>query len=142
MRLHTTLPVPKILDWSDNSSNPIGAEYIIMEHVAGVRLHERWSTMTSLQHMLCVKALSMMVKEMAAIAFPGYGSLYFSDAPIDPPLKLAFADGFCLGPHCGATYWNCHPDEARIYDDSSHNRGPCKLIYPSSGSQYPLDHGD
>ena len=27
-----------ILDWSDNSSNPIGSEYIIMEHAAGVQL--------------------------------------------------------------------------------------------------------
>jgi len=75
-----------------------------MEHVAGVQLHERWSTMTGHQHMLCVKALSMMIKEMTAIAFPDYGSLYFSDAPINPCLKLKFADDFCLGPHCGATY--------------------------------------
>ncbi len=84
--------------------------------------------MTGQQHMLCVKALSMMIKEMAAIAFPGYGSLYFSDAPIKPHLKLELADGFCLGPHCGATYWNCNTDEARIYGDSNHNRGPCESI--------------
>lgn len=54
--------------------------------------------------MLCVKALSMMIKEMAAIAFPGYGSLYFSDAPIKPHLKLELADGFYLGPYYRATY--------------------------------------
>ena len=84
--------------------------------------------MTGQQHMLCVKALSMMIKEMAAIAFPGHGSLYFSDAPIKPYLKLELADGFCLGPHCGATYWNCNTDEARIYGDSNLNRGPCESI--------------
>lgn len=99
-----------------------------MEHVAGVRLHEKWSTMTGHQHMLCVKALSMMIKDMAAIAFPGYGSLYFSDAPINPYLKLEFADGFCLGPHCGATYWNCNTDEATIYGNRNHHRGPCESI--------------
>ncbi len=120
--------MPRILDWSDDSSNPVGAEYIIMEHVAGVRLDERWSTMNSHQHILCVKALSMMIEEMVAISFPGYGSLYFSDAPFDPHLKLETDHGFCLGPHCGATYWNCNTDEERIYGNSNHNRGPCESI--------------
>ena len=132
--------MPRILDWSDDRLNPIGAEYIIMEHVAGVRLHERWPTMNGQQHMLCVKALSIMISEMAAIAFPGYGSLYFSDAPMDPNLKLDFADGFCLGPHCGATYWNCSTDEARIYGDRNHNRGPCKSILLSLRPKSSLGH--
>ena len=111
-----------------------------MEHVTGVRLHERWSTMNGQQHMLCVKALSMMIREMAAIAFPGYGSLYFSDAPIDPNLKLDFADGFCLGPHGGATYWNCSTDEVRIYGDRNHNRGPCKSVFLSLRPKSSLGH--
>lgn len=84
--------------------------------------------MNTLQRMLCVKALSLMIKEMAAISFPGYGSLYFSDAPIDPHSKLEFADGFCLGPHCGATYWNCNTDDTRLYGNRNHNRGPCESI--------------
>lgn len=65
---------------------------------------------------------------MAPIAFLGYGSLYFLDAPIKPYLKLELADGFYLGPCYRATYWNCNTDKARIYSDSNHNRGPCKLI--------------
>lgn len=99
-----------------------------MEHVAGVRLHERWPTMNTHQHMLCVKALSVMIKEMAAITFPGYGSLYFPEVSIDPHLKLDFVDGFCLGPHCGSMYWNCSVDKARINDNENHNQGPCKSI--------------
>ncbi len=43
-----------------------------MEHAPSIRLHERWSTMTSQQHMLFVKALTMMIKEMVAIAFLDY----------------------------------------------------------------------
>ncbi|GIJ86706.1 hypothetical protein Asppvi_005599 [Aspergillus pseudoviridinutans] len=35
-----SLPIPKILDWNDNPSNPIGTEYIFQEHVAGVQLHQ------------------------------------------------------------------------------------------------------
>ncbi|EKV06121.1 hypothetical protein PDIG_78990 [Penicillium digitatum PHI26] len=34
-----SLPIPKILDWNDNPSNPTGTEYNIQEHVAGVQLH-------------------------------------------------------------------------------------------------------
>lgn len=95
-----------------------------MEHVAGVRLHKRWSTMNSHQHMLCVKALSMMIKEMAAIAFPSYGSIYCSAAPIDSRLKLEFVDVFCIGPHCGSMYWNCNIDTGRFNSNENLNQGP------------------
>ena len=90
--------------------------------------------------MLCVKALSMIFEMMAAIAFSGYGSLYFSDAPIDPQLKLELADGICLGPHGGATYWNCSTDEARIYCDSNHDRGPCGIDFFLFRPKCSLDH--
>jgi hypothetical protein len=36
----TKIPIPKVLDWSDDDSS-IGTEYIIMEHVAGVQLYEK-----------------------------------------------------------------------------------------------------
>ena len=137
VKMHTTLPVPRKLDWSEDRSNPIGAEYIIMEHLEGVLLHERWSTMTPHQHMLCVKALSMTLKEMGAISFPGYWSLYFSDAPIDPQLKLEFVDGFCLGPHCGVTYWDCSTDEAKFDGNKVHNQGPCQSFLLSFRPNLP-----
>ena len=111
-----------------------------MEHVPAVRLHQRWPTMTGEQQLLCVEALSMMVKDMVAIEFPGYGSLYFSDAPIDPGLKLELADGFCLGPHCGAKFWNCNTHKTGIYGDSNHNRGPCESTSFSFRPKSPLTH--
>jgi hypothetical protein len=105
VRAHTTIPVPKVLDWNDDPSNPIGTEYIIMEHVSGVQLHQKWGTMNTLQQMLCVKSAATMLKEMAKLQFPAYGSLYFTDAPISPSLKLDLSNGFCIGPHCGSLYW-------------------------------------
>ncbi|KAK5014146.1 hypothetical protein LTR16_000966 [Cryomyces antarcticus] len=127
LKTFTSIPVPKILDWSDDDSNPIGAEYIIMENVAGVRLHERWTSMNTPEHMQCTKALSLLVKKMVQIDFPAYGSLYFTDA-IEPGLRVEFAEGYCVGPHCGSQYWNCDPGEKDLYGDRNTNHGPWKTL--------------
>lgn len=68
----------------------------------------------------------MIINEIAAITFPGYGSIYFSEVPIDPHLKLDFVKGFYLGPHCESMYWNCKIGEARINGNAKQNQGPCK----------------
>ncbi|KAL3422795.1 hypothetical protein PVAG01_04542 [Phlyctema vagabunda] len=122
VRSHTSIPVPHILDWSDDSSNAIGSEYIIMNHVEGVQLQQRWATMSGSQYTRCVQSVCMTMKQLAALEFPAYGSLYFKDAPIDPSLKVPFADGLCIGPHCSTTYWD-HSISAAI-NESPDNSGP------------------
>ncbi|KAH7317657.1 kinase-like domain-containing protein [Rhexocercosporidium sp. MPI-PUGE-AT-0058] len=129
-RTFTKIPVPKVLDWSDDDNNSIGSEYIIMEHVPGVQLHEKWPSMNPHQHMLCVKKVAFIVTEMAKLPFPAYGSLYFANAPIDPKSKIAFAEGFCIGPHCGTQYWDCDAGEARFYEEKPPNRGPWTGLQP------------
>ncbi|KAF1943980.1 kinase subdomain-containing protein [Clathrospora elynae] len=104
-RAHTSVPVPRVLDLNDDPTNPTGTEYIIMEHASGVQLHEKWNTMNTLQQMLCVKSAAILVKEMAKLQFPAYGSLYFADAPINPSLKLDLSNGLCIGPHCATKNW-------------------------------------
>jgi len=102
-----------------------------MEHVSGVQLHQKWPSMNSHQHMLCVKSLVTLVKESANLSFPAYGSLYFADAPIDPTSRIGFVEGFCIGPHCGAPVWPCGPLELASYDKRVSNRGPCKFDHNS-----------
>jgi hypothetical protein len=126
VRSFTKIPIPEVLDWSDDYSF-IGTEYIIMEHAAGVQLHEKWPSMSPHQHMLCVKNVSLIMAEMAKLSFPVYGSLYFADAPIQQSLKSEFVEGFCIGPHCGPQYWDCNAGETRFYQRKPPNRGPCKL---------------
>jgi hypothetical protein len=128
VRSFTKIPVPKVLDWSDDETS-ISTEYIIMQHAAGVQLHEKWTSMNPHQHMLCVKKVALTMTEMAKLPFPMYGSLYFADAPIDPSLKSDFVEGFCIGPHCGTQYWDCNTGEARFYSERPPNRGPCKLLH-------------
>lgn len=125
VRGFTKIPMPKVLDWSDDATS-IGTEYIIMEHAPGVQLHAKWPSMSPHQHMLCVKNVALIMTEMARLPFPAYGSLYFADAPIDPNMKINFVNGFCIGPHCGTQYWDCNVGEARFYEERPPNRGPCK----------------
>ncbi|KAJ8068370.1 hypothetical protein OCU04_003932 [Sclerotinia nivalis] len=106
VKAHTTIPVPHILDWSDDSRNPIGSEYIIMKHVEGVQLQERWSAMSGSQYTKCVQAVCMTMQQLAALEFPAYGSIYFENAPFDSKLKVPLSEGFCIGPHCSTTYWD------------------------------------
>ncbi|GFF63103.1 hypothetical protein IFM60648_00818 [Aspergillus lentulus] len=122
-----SVPIPKILDWSDDSSNPIGAEYIFQEHVAGVQLHQMWPKMDSEQHMLCTKMLALAMRDMASLDFPAYGSLYFSDAPLELHMKIPFEQGFCVGPHCNPVFWNRNPGELGLYGGPSPNCGPCLI---------------
>ncbi|KAF2500409.1 hypothetical protein BU16DRAFT_556879 [Lophium mytilinum] len=120
----TKIPIPKILDWSDDDSNPTGTEYIIMEHAPGVPLIKKWPFMSPHQHASCVKNLAQMIVDMARLQFPSFGSLYFSDAPIDHQHRIKLRDGFCIGPHCGRSYWDCNVGEERFYEERPANRGP------------------
>ncbi|KAF7865797.1 hypothetical protein EAF04_005962 [Stromatinia cepivora] len=106
VKTHTTIPVPHILDWSDDSRNSIGSEYIIMKHVEGVQLQERWLTMSGSQYTKCVQSICMTMQQLAALEFPVYGSIYFENAPFDSTLKVPLSEGFCIGPHCSITYWD------------------------------------
>lgn len=51
-----------ILDWTDDSLNAIGSEYIIMEHAVGVHLHQKWLTMSGEQQITCIQAISTNIQ--------------------------------------------------------------------------------
>ncbi|EDN93095.1 hypothetical protein SS1G_08960 [Sclerotinia sclerotiorum 1980 UF-70] len=108
-RLPTQVAGPSALTTnseSDDSRNPIGSEYIIMKHVEGVRLQERWSTMSGSQYTKCVQSVCMTMQQLAALEFPAYGSIYFENAPFESTLKVPLSKGFCIGTCCSTRYWN------------------------------------
>jgi hypothetical protein len=73
---HTRVPVPKILAWSCDASNPVGAEYIMMEKAPGVQLFERWDKISERDKFGLVRQLTKLEGEMAEIRLPASGSLY------------------------------------------------------------------
>ena len=123
--------MPKILEWKAQASNPVGAEYIIMEHVDGINLHEKWPEMSTEEQLKCTSAVVRYIKEMATISFGGYGSLYFEDVDFDMNLRVPVSPGYVLGPTTAATYWNSDIREPRYYEKSSPNRGPCEHYFSS-----------
>ncbi|CAC9888848.1 unnamed protein product, partial [Aureobasidium pullulans] len=123
----------KIVCWCDDSSNPIGTEYILMRPVPGVQLHGRWETMTSSEHLSCIESISKLMAQVAELEFLAYGNI-----PIPARMKRDFADGFCVGPHCGSTYWNCAPGEASIYRQMRPDLfSYCKSLVASARSRIP-----
>ncbi|RMZ30115.1 hypothetical protein D0859_05782 [Hortaea werneckii] len=132
-----------ILDWSDDNSNPVGTEYIFMEHAAGDQLHNLWNEMSSLQHLAVIQSISRMIGQMTNLKFPAFGSIYFQDAPVEPAMKFTFEDGFCIGPHCGPVYWNCSPGEGSLYGNNGYDHDPylhefCTGLIASARSRIPV----
>ena len=123
---NTSIPIPKILDWSDDAANDIGSECIIMEHATGTPLHQKWLSMSGDQKVICIDAIYKKLREMVDITFPGYGSIYFSTEPLDSHSKIPLDGSFCLGPHCGTRYWDC--GDRRYYQRTPPNQGPCEYL--------------
>lgn len=125
LRKTTSLPVPTVLDWSDDAQNPLKTEYIIMEHVDGVQLRQQWETMNPLTHLLCVESLAKLLKELNLLQFPAYGSIYFDSAPVHDSQRVPLSDGFFIGPSLAHRYWpECGPGLDRWYQRRRPNRGP------------------
>ena len=77
VKRRTSVPLPRILDWNVNPSNPVGVEYIIMSLVPGVSLRDKWNTMSGSQQIACIGSLGRLMRELSSLNFPAYGSLYF-----------------------------------------------------------------
>ena len=108
---HTKIPIPALLDWSDDPTNPIGSAYIIMEHVGGVTLQEVWDGLPLDKKVKTIGAICSSIAPISKLNFPAYGSLYFIDMAfidVDSKQKLENDSTFCVGPHCRSTFWDCN----------------------------------
>ncbi|CAG8403730.1 unnamed protein product [Penicillium salamii] len=126
LQRNTSIPIPEILDWSDDAANMVGSEYIIMEHAAGISLQQKWPSMSGDQKVTCIDANYQKLKEMVDLSFPAYGSIYFSTTPWGSSKLPLDNDDFCPGPHCGTRYWAC--GDSRHYQHTASNQGPWSTI--------------
>ncbi|KAM5437911.1 hypothetical protein MaudCBS49596_006474 [Microsporum audouinii] len=121
VRTHTKIPVPRVLAWSSDPKNPIGAEYIIMEKAKGVQLTRVWEGLPDTSRLEIIKSLVLVEKQLLSLQFPAYGNLYFRrsipnlpqiplDKDVDPSGR------YCVGP-AASTPW--------LYDQASGgHKGP------------------
>ncbi|KAL8888454.1 MAG: hypothetical protein Q9215_004132 [Flavoplaca cf. flavocitrina] len=101
-----------------------------MEHARGIQLHQVWPAMSLKQQVACTGAIVRNIKQIAAIDFHTYGSLYFDNVKVDSAMKQPFKPGYVIGPHCGTTFWDCEVREPRYYSSAPPNRGPWSDLAP------------
>lgn len=127
VKKHTSIPIPDVLDWSnDATSNALGCEYIIMDHAGGVQLHSKWSSMSGHERTKCIGAIYEALKDLPNLKFPAYGSLQLADGMEKNSIRLPDHE-FCIGPSCRQRYWDsAYPQYFARVDP---NRGPCKTFW-------------
>ncbi|KAL2822110.1 kinase-like domain-containing protein [Aspergillus granulosus] len=132
IRKYTNIPVPRVFSWSSDDSNPVRAEYIVMEKAIGVPLFERWGTMAEVEKLELIKHLTEFEAQLSAISFPAYGGIYLrADAD-----RLRYQNLgsdvdkqhlFCIGPSPDRSFDADTVANITTGDDSVNN-GPCKYL--------------
>lgn len=98
-----------------------------MEHVSGVALNDIWSQMPEVQQIEFIECMGKLVKELCALDFGVFGSLYLDTAD-KPPGAHPIDDEYCIGPHCGRQFWGYNDDQTTQTAISLGLQGPCKFF--------------
>jgi hypothetical protein len=125
------LPVPKIIEWSADKDNAVGAEYILEEKAPGKALGSLWHQMSKNSKLDIISQVVELENRLASLKFSHHGCIYFRDTlegkttssqPLitRPPILSAFADRFVLGPLVTSELWGNEDRELDL------DRGPCK----------------
>lgn len=126
------IPVPEVYGWSSTTDNPVGVEYIIMEHAPGVGADTRWFSNTKHQKHALVTGIVDIEKKLYNIPFGAVGSLYFKSdlsPQLQGPLYVAGtpdeagdSETYCIGPIADYMFWYGQRAELEL------DRGPCMLL--------------
>ena len=137
LRTKLQLPVPHVISYSCDATNPVGSEYILMERIAGVNLSTKWETLNDQKKNKILDRLAQLQSKLLTIQFSSYGNLYFTTdiqrALCAPRMyKNASPDDntYCIGPTTESMFWK---------PDRSGNRGPCMILhnlFNAKGLQY------
>jgi len=131
VKSHTSVPVPEIFAWSSDASNPVGAEYIIMEKSPGVQLFKVGDAMDGGAKLAFIKQLTILESQLASIQFPAYGGLYLSESSNNPedersmlPSDVDSTGSYFIGPSNDRSWMIDHAAGTIAHDL---NTGPCKV---------------
>ena len=130
VQTHTQVPVPRVLAWSSDPSNPVGVEYIIMEKAPGIQLFKAWENMSDGDQFSLVLKLTELEGQIAKVRFPACGSLYLresmgsSDKHVSLGSEMDPSHEFCIGPSCERGWY---PKDMTASSQSCFDRGPCQL---------------
>ena len=120
------VPVPKVLGYSSDNTNPVGTEYLLLEKLEGIPLSERWFTMDTKARVKIMRQIVEVEKQFLQIELPASGSLYYrkdltgSEYVIPVSGTPQGADQIVIGPTAQYEWW--YRERAALVVD----RGPCK----------------
>ncbi|KAF7629443.1 hypothetical protein AFLA_013158 [Aspergillus flavus NRRL3357] len=118
------LPVPEVLGWSSNSSNPVRSEYIIMEKAKGTALGDVWYQLPTPSKHKFIRQVVELEAKLATVPFTAHGCIYYAeDVPRECsknqlPLYGDDLKKFCVGPVVDPILWSDERVEMGL------NRGP------------------
>ncbi|EME39385.1 hypothetical protein DOTSEDRAFT_91755 [Dothistroma septosporum NZE10] len=70
------LPVPKVLEYSADSHNSVGIEYLLLEKLPGRPLGDRWFSLENKVVVKVVKQIVDLEQQYVSLRLPASGSLY------------------------------------------------------------------
>lgn len=79
----TRIPIPQVYAWNSDASNPVGAEYMIIQKVPGISANTKWDTLSMNVKERVVLQVAEYLKVMFELRFDRAGALYLSSPPED-----------------------------------------------------------
>lgn len=127
------IPVPKVLAWSSNPHNPVGAEYIIEEKVPGVRLGNVWYQWPREKKLKLISQVVSIEHSLTLVNFQRHGCIYYKedlqgltgDAPdlsitSSAPIAPEILERYTIGPITSPELWRSGRENMKL------DRGPCR----------------
>ena len=115
------LPVPRVLSWSSaQTSNGVGAEFIIMEKALGIEVSKVWPQLSEKHRLRLIDQIIRIEKGALENPLPGYGSIFFRN-DVDPKMATVVDETFVIGPSLDRNFWS---EERETMDI---DLGPCEI---------------
>ncbi|RMZ83596.1 hypothetical protein DV738_g948, partial [Chaetothyriales sp. CBS 135597] len=105
------IPVPKVYGWSSTVSNPVGAEYIILEKLEGTTLGEVWFSLGFDDRYKVIEQLVKLERKLFSLELPASGSIYLPNdlSEDERERSVRFRTHgveFCMGPMAHYSWWH------------------------------------
>ena len=127
VRKHTQIPVPEVYFVNHNENHVVGATFVLMERVPGVRLFDIWSDLSLEHRMSVVTQVASIVGELADLRFDRIGSLTL-DGTVGPLVNISYTEDERLaGPFNNFIDFVC----AIMDETRRHNSEEVLAIYPT-----------
>ncbi|KZP03498.1 hypothetical protein FIBSPDRAFT_844921, partial [Athelia psychrophila] len=83
VRSRTSLSVPTVFSYCSEASNPVGSEWLIMEHMSGVEMGEAWDDLQLPQKRRLALDLIDLYDQLFQLKADGCGGIYHSVRSVD-----------------------------------------------------------